>query len=337
MQKAQIESWFTPPSEFKHNAKLSQCDGGTPSCSTCTAVYRTECFYDQDSDHRRKGALKRDIQSLQQRNDALDVIVASLRALPESDSINLLHSLRSDDNNEGIAASLQTNVRLPHSFGPQTLESEFVQHMTHPSPVRAQSDGASSDSTFSPPHLRPTHEDHPTGGGILYQNPSLWFRSPQDPEFIEHLFELYFTWVHPFYQPFSQDRFLGDFKRGETGHCSALLVNAIAAFACHYSDRTAARADPEDPQSAGDQFFAEAKRLLDMDEKPSLTMVQALGIMSWRETSHGRDSNGYQYTGRCLRVALEMGLHLSVMSSSLRPAEFEARKITFWGVFNIET
>jgi hypothetical protein len=74
-----------------------------------------------------------------------------------------------------------------------------------------------------------------------------------------------------------------------------------------------------------------------LDEKPSLSMVQALGIMSFRETSHGRDSNGYQYTGRCLRVALEMGLHLSVMSSSLRPAEYEARKITFWGVFNTET
>jgi hypothetical protein len=38
-----------------------------------------------------------------------------------------------------------------------------------------------------------------------------------------------------------------------------------------------------------------------------------------------------------LRVALEMGLHLSVMSSSLSPAEYEARKITFWGVFNTET
>lgn len=317
--------------------RKSKCDGGGPSCSTCTAVYRTECFYDQDSDHRRKGALKRDIQSLQQRNDALDVIVASLRALPESDSINLLHSIRSDDNNEGIAASLQTNVRLPHSFGPQTLESEFVQHLTHPDSARAQSDVPSSDPSLSPAHYRPNGEDHPSGGGITYQNPSFWFRTPPDPEFIEHLLDLYFTWVHPFYQLFSQDRFLMDFKRGETGHCSALLVNVICAFGCHYSDRLAARSDADDPLSVGEHFFAEAKRLLDLDEKPSLTMVQALGIMSFRETSRGRDSNGYQYTGRCLRVALEMGLHLSVMSSNLRPAEFEARKITFWGVFNTET
>lgn len=265
------------------------------------------------------------------------MIVASLRALPESDSINLLHSIRSDDNNEGIAASLQTNVRLPHSFGPQTLESEFVQHLTHPDSARAQSDVPSSDPSLSPAHYRPNGEDHPSGGGITYQNPSFWFRTPPDPEFIEHLLDLYFTWVHPFYQLFSQDRFLMDFKRGETGHCSALLVNVICAFGCHYSDRLAARSDADDPLSVGEHFFAEAKRLLDLDEKPSLTMVQALGIMSFRETSRGRDSNGYQYTGRCLRVALEMGLHLSVMSSNLRPAEFEARKITFWGVFNTET
>lgn len=267
----------------------------------------------------------------------MDVIVASLRALPEADSINLLHSLRADDNNEGIAASLQTNVRLPHSFGPQTLESEFVQHMTHPDSARAQSDVPTNDPSLSPSQYRQNSEDMPSGGGITYQNPSVWFRTPPDPEFIEHLMDLYFTWVHPFYQLFSQDRFLMDYKRGETGHCSALLVNAIAAFACSYSDRRTARDNVDDPNSAGDQFFAEAKRLLDVDEKPSLTMVQALGIMSFRETSHGRDSNGYQYTGRCLRVALEMGLHLSVMSSSLSSAEYEARKITFWGVFNTET
>ena len=77
-------------------------------------MYRTECIYDENSDHRRKGALKRDIQSLQQRNDALDVIVASLRTLPEQDAISLLHSLRTDANPDVIAASLRTNVNLPH-------------------------------------------------------------------------------------------------------------------------------------------------------------------------------------------------------------------------------
>lgn len=267
----------------------------------------------------------------------MDVIVSSLRALPESESINLLQSIRSDDNNDGIAASLQTNVRLSHSFGPQTLESEFVQHLIPPDSARAQSYAPSRDTTLSPSYYPQNGEDHPSGGGTVYQSSGYWFKTPPDPEFIEHLLDLYFTWVHPFCQLFSQDLFMMDYRRGETGHCSALLVNVIAAFACNYSDRLAARADPDDPNSTGNQFFTEAKRLLKFDEKPSLTLVQALCVMSFRETSHGRESNGYQYTGRCLRVALEIGLHLSAMSNSLRPAEYEARKITFWGLFNTET
>lgn len=74
-----------------------------------------------------------------------------------------------------------------------------------------------------------------------------------------------------------------------------------------------------------------------MVEKPSVTTVQALGVMSLRETSQGRESNGYQYAGRCVRMAVEIGLHLSVVSSGLRAVEIEVRKITFWAVFNLET
>jgi len=301
------------------------------------AVYRTECYYDQDSDHRRKGALKRDIQSLQQQNDALDVIVASLKSLPEQDAINLLHSIRGDDSPEDIAATLQTNVRLPHSFSNQTLESEFVQHMAHPTPTSMTSEASSLTSTFSPGDSRTSSEvSHSASGSAAYSQ-NKWFRTPQDLELVQHLFDLYFCWVDPFYHIFARERFILDFRSGRTDHCSSLLVNAVMAIASHYSDRAATRAEPLNPATAGDQFFAEARRLLELEDKPSLTTVQALGIMSFRETSHGRDSNGYQYAGRCVRTALEMGLHLSVVGKSLRSADFEARKITFWAVFNIET
>ncbi len=59
--------------------------------------------------------------------------------------------------------------------------------------------------------------------------------------------------------------------------------------------------------------------------------------MGLRETSQGRESNGYQYVGRCVRTALELGLHLSVVGSGLGSSEIEVRKVTFWGVFNLET
>lgn len=128
-----------------------------------------------------------------------------------------------------------------------------------------------------------------------------------------------------------------DMGSGRTEFCSAMLVNALLSMACHYSDRPFTRTDPNNAATAGDAFFAEAKRLLDLTDKPSLTTVQALAIMSLREASHGHDSNGYQYAGRCVRMALELGLHLSVIGSGLGAAEVEVRRVTFWGVFNLET
>ncbi|EMC97377.1 hypothetical protein BAUCODRAFT_138682 [Baudoinia panamericana UAMH 10762] len=315
--------------------RKSKCDGAVPSCSTCTAVYRTECTYDADSDHRRKGALKRDIQSLQQQNDALDVIIASLRSLPETEAISLLHSLRGESSMDEVAASLRTNVRLPHSYAPQTLEADFAQQLS-------QTPTNSSFDSVAFTHLQSreaSFDDLQQGSSSVTPSEgfSTWFRHSQDAEFIEHLLNLYFSWVHPFYQFFSRDLFLHDMGHGRTDFCSPLLVNSILAMACHYSDRPAARTDPSNPASAGDGFFVEARRLLERDERVCLTTVQALGIMAIRECSHGRESNGYAYAGRCLRMALELGLHLSVIGSGLKPPEVEARKITFWGLFNLET
>lgn len=313
-----------------------QCDGSLPSCSTCTAVYRTECNYDADSDHRRKGALKRDIQSLQQQNDALDVIVASLRGLPETDSIALLHSLRSDISPETLAESLRSNVRLPHSFAAQTLEADLSQHMSQSTPTTIGFENVPFGTALS---LHDSQDERArlSQSQTPEEQTTSWFRSPQDAEFVEHLLNLHFCWVHPFYQFFSRDHFLQDMGRGRTEFCSGILVNALMALACHYSDRPMARGDSANARTAGDEFFDEAKQLLGNMNKPSLTTVQALGLMSIRETSHGRDSNGYQYAGRCVRMALEMGLHLSAIGSGLRAAEVEVRKITFWAVFNLET
>ena len=195
------------------------------------------------------------------------------------------------------------------------------------------------DSKYSSMSRESSTEDSQSLSGTATpkETSAIWFAIPQDADLVEHLLNLYFCWVHPFYQLFSRDHFIHNMGRGGTGFCSAMLVNALLANACHYSDRPSARGDPRNPSTAGDQFFAEAKRLLDKTERPSLTTVQALGLMSIREASQGRDSNAYQYVGRSVRMALELGLHLSMIGSGMRPAEIEVRKITFWGVFNLET
>lgn len=166
---------------------------------------------------------------------------------------------------------------------------------------------------------------------------AIWFTTPQDPELVDHLLKLFACWVYPFHGFVCWGLFTNDMARGQTDYCSSLLIHAILALACHYSDRPAARTDPSNPATAGEQYFAEAKRMLDQVDRPSLTTVQALGIMGMCEGSFGRDSQAYQLIGRCVRMALEMGLHLSSLRQGMSDTEIEARKITFWAVFNLET
>ncbi|KAI9880982.1 MAG: hypothetical protein M1830_009476 [Pleopsidium flavum] len=315
--------------------RKSKCDGGTPSCSTCTAVYHTECVYDIDSDHRRKGALKRDIETLRERNGALGIIVASIRSSSEVEVADIVQQIRADENLEAIAESLKRSVTLPGRSDSQTLEGEFSDLMGKPSlddSGETRHYGHSSNLGLVP------HED---ALPLRNNNPSeSWTRATQDAEFVGHLMGLYFCWQHPFYVLFSKECFLHDMARGRSKYCSPLLVNALLAAACAYSDRPEARTNPNDPKTAGDQFFAEARRLLFENENSSLTAVQALALMGSREASCGRDSSGFQYAGRCIRMALELGLHLcfkTAGNSDLSPTEIEVRKITFWGCFTLDT
>lgn len=267
----------------------------------------------------------------------MDVIIASLRSLPEADAVSLLHSLRGDANPDTLAESLRSNVRLPHSYAPQTLEADFAQEITTP-----------SSSTFDNSPFHPSTLSR-TGSGesdlslrsattsAPVERQVNWFATPQDPEFIDHLLRLYSCWVLPFHGFVCWDLFTTDMARGKLDYCSPLLVNAILALACHYSDRPAARTDPSNPATAGEQYFAEAMRLLEQIDRPSVTTVQALGIMGMREGSAGRDSQAYQLVGRCVRMALELGLHLSSLRQGMSENEIEVRRITFWAVFNVET
>ena len=214
-------------------------------------------------------------------------------------------------------------------------QSHFSQSLD-PDPADPQSSRSTSSNSNDSRVSAQSPFERPQGTTTT-RTSTMWSVPTQDTNFVEHLLDVYFTWVHPFCQLFSAGHFKSDMTGGMTGFCSGILVNAILATACNYSDRPCARSNPDDPATAGDRFFEEAKRLLDETTGSSLTTIQALGIMSTRETLHGRDGNGYQYGGRCVRMALEMGLHLSTAGRGLSPSEMDARQITFWGVFNLET
>ncbi|KAI9793529.1 MAG: hypothetical protein M1816_007962 [Peltula sp. TS41687] len=315
--------------------RKSKCDGGVPTCSTCAAVYHTECAYDVDTEHKRKSASKKDMGALTEGNGVLAAIISAIRNSTDAEAAEIVHRIRSGEPLETVTQTLKLDVTLSGRSDSNSLESDFADIV---GTTKVNRSGVTRYfGNTSGLGLVPSDADGPAQPESFTDS---WTRLTRDTEFIHHLMELYFCWEHPFYVLFSRECFLHDMNRGRSKYCSQLLMNALLAAGCNFSDRPEARTDPDDPNTAGDHFFGEARRLLIEDESSSLTTVQALGLMGIRETSCGRDSAGYQYAGRCIRMALELGLHLcftGAPGNSLTPTEIEVRKVTFWGCFTMDT
>ena len=164
---------------------------------------------------------------------------------------------------------------------------------------------------------------------------SCWTEVTSDQELIEHLLSLYFVWEYPIFATLSKKHFLADFRSGSHTYCSSLLVNALLAIGCSFSDRREARMDAEKEETAGDHFFQEVKRLLSDQRGQSLETVQVLGLMSIREARCGRESESWFFAGQSIRLAIEMGLHINSLQN-LTNAENEVRTATFWGAFTLD-
>lgn len=177
-----------------------------------------------------------------------------------------------------------------------------------------------------------------------------WTTVTSDPDLIMHLLTMYFTWHYTFFTTLSKKLFFHDFQQGmppkgtgknKVQYCTPLLLNTMLALGCHFSSRPEARSDPDDAATAGDHFFAEAKRLFSQEEEyahPKLATVQATALMSVREAGCGREEKGWAFSGVSFRMACDLGLNvdstgLSKQSSPPDDLEEDARRMTFWGCF----
>lgn len=116
-------SWSTVYNSFFLFVR-EQCDGISPACSTCVAVYRTNCAYDFDGDHRRKGALKRHIEQLKDKHDSLDAIVATIRSAPDSEVGEIVNHIRKYGSLADIATSIKSGPLASSSLA-QSLETDL--------------------------------------------------------------------------------------------------------------------------------------------------------------------------------------------------------------------
>ena len=165
-----------------------------------------------------------------------------------------------------------------------------------------------------------------------------WTSVTADHRLIGHLFDLYFTWIHPVHMLFSELDFKRDFRESKTSqattYCSSSLVNAICAMACH-------QLDPEKIEERGfldvrrgmnaatlrEGFMEEAKKGLIPGIYNDMPSSQALAVMYLVEWSSGRARSALGY----LRSATE-GLKPPYGNQSE-----EAIQLTYWGIKTLVT
>ncbi|KAJ4400906.1 Nitrogen assimilation transcription factor nit-4, partial [Neurospora sp. IMI 360204] len=344
--------------------RKSKCDGALPSCAACASVYGTECIYDPNSDHRRKGVYREKNDSMKAQNATLQILIEAILNASEEDVPDIVRRIRTCDDLDAVAESILRDEKnatatndndysdeptplggddattqvvegerdLARKMGELRIENGSVRFIGGTSHLIYL--GVPTDAPEEPEletHLSTCDEDPIT----------TWTEVTKDPQLIIHLINMYFNWHYPYFTTLSRSLFYRDFINGKpvgqprfTVYCSSLLVNAMLALGCHFTSVDGAFAVPGDSRTKGDNFFAEAKRLIvqnDEYEKPRLTTVQALALMSVREAGCGREAKGWVYSGMSFRMAQDIGLNLDI--GSLDEKEVDARRITFWGCF----
>ncbi|KAG6263126.1 Nitrogen assimilation transcription factor nit-4 [Claviceps purpurea] len=343
--------------------RKSKCDGALPTCAACASVYGTECAYDPDSDHRRKGVYREKTDSSKTGDATLRVLIEAILNAPEDHVSSLVNRIRSchdldsvaqamvdQDSDDGAATpeeedgdyidfmAVKGEEELARKMGELRFENGSVRFIGGTSPLIYLGDFHNDLGQVSPPS-----KQHLTGHDTV----TSWTQVTADSGLIIHLINLYLNYHLTYFTVLSKNLFLRDFLRGRdsvsssssTSYCSPLLVNAILALGCHFTSMAGAFETPGDASTKGDHFFAEAKRLILGNDEfaiPRLVTVQALGLMSVREAGCGREAQGWVYSGMSFRMAQDMGLNLEVTGTDrehMSDEEVDARKITYWGCF----
>ena len=89
-----------------NSKRKSKCDGNTPACAACSQVYGTECIYDPNSDHRRKGVYKNDIDNLKTRNTTLQTIIQAMLNYEEDNAFDLVREIRTCESLDAVAEKI---------------------------------------------------------------------------------------------------------------------------------------------------------------------------------------------------------------------------------------
>ncbi|RPD56509.1 hypothetical protein L226DRAFT_531350 [Lentinus tigrinus ALCF2SS1-7] len=158
------------------------------------------------------------------------------------------------------------------------------------------------------------------------------------PELMDSLVQCYLSTSY-YLMPFLHvPTFLADYgnprKWGEPGF--AAFIVAICCLSSRHIDDPRVRADPNDSNSAGTQWFDLLTRLRTLPgaDKPTLYTIQSVLIAGVYAVGLGRLSKAFALISEAITLSFDSGLHRSADDYDLfDPVEDEVRKRTFWCVY----
>lgn len=124
-----------------------------------------------------------------------------------------------------------------------------------------------------------------------------WTSVVGDLSVLDHLFQLYFAWVHPVHTLFSEGHFVNSLRSKDSTYCSTVLVNAICAMACHLNED----ADLDESEELSRRFSDAVRAEIDPHDG-TLTTVQAFAVMFLVDCARGNSLKASSY----LRVATSL-------------------------------
>lgn len=279
----------------------AQCDGQAP-CSRCSIRGEVHCAYEIHVKHQKEEMVKqiRDFAAHEQLTRKILSAIAS-RSEQTPKIIQLLQE------GEPLATIVQSMSGSAYGSPDMLMEDRFS-----PRPSTYQHSAVGSPSQEA------------TGAFEGFQ----WTTVTPDPKIFEHLFSLYFSWVHPVHTLFKEGAFVDSYRNNSEMHCSHVLVNAICAVACQMHTKQASLESHVDYGILG-KLFMDAARAMVRPEAEDLTTVQALGIMFLVDYSHGRGLRASMY----LRIATKI---LSRMKSPIQDYSLEnSFNVTLCGIQNL--